>query len=290
MNTKNQSFPHPVMGNGDDVSSLLTIDNLRIGPTPVDTEIRFRITTDDRQLIDLVNKGDVEPVMFWHCRTTLTSELEKLVPLKNRQNGWEYEVFIDQEKIRDEVGVSVEMIAARNLQNFHWSNQHPDYGSSTFDVRAGDYVALPGSFKFKAAKLFDAMNPPLSSFFDIIVDPKIRGHLEVDFDDDDQIRVRISEHVKEKLLHTGMPSSLKISLVVLPALIETLAFMEKQCNLEHGEDLTNRSWYVNLLNLLPHRSLTEDGPLKAAMHILREPYLEALSTTENEELEADNDE
>lgn len=285
MNTQNQSFPHPVLGNGDDVSSSISISNISIGPTSLDTSIRFRVTTDDQQLIDFVNSGDIEPVFFWHCRSTLTSEIEKLHPVKKRQDGWQFEVLLDQEKIRGEVDVSVEMIATKELVDFQWTNQHPDYGSSTFQIRPGDYIALAGSFKFKAAKLFDAMNPPLSSFFDIIGDPQLTDPLEVDFDDDEQIRVRISTYVKEKMLHPGMGASLKISLVVLPALIETLGFIERQSLTEDGEDLTCRSWYQNLQNLLTYNKLSEVGPLKAALQLLKQPYMEALSTMDFEESE-----
>ena len=100
MPTSFGSFPHPVIGNGDDVhSQLLVEDQIVVTPTPEDVEIRFNIFTDDEQVEDLVAKGEAKFVFWWHCSSTFSSGMLKPFATRKTLHGWTFECSLDQREI-----------------------------------------------------------------------------------------------------------------------------------------------------------------------------------------------
>lgn len=282
---QNGSFPHPVIGNSDDVNSTLTLTNIVVAPSIEDVRLDFRLTTNDTQLMELVNDGTLQVIIFWHCRATLSSGILNPLQVKQRIDGWTYQCQLMQEDIRDRVDIAVEIVAPKDLDNFQWDNQHPDYGDQTFSVSTGDYLGIADSFYFDATKLYDAMNPPLGSIFKVVEDPKLTAPMKVDFSGETQVIIQLSSDVARGFTELGYYSSLKLSLVVLPALMETLSFISRMELNEDGEDLSQKEWYGHLKRLLAYHQAEVNQPLEAAQRLLGNPTVDALKTINAEEAE-----
>lgn len=285
MALQNGSFPHPVAGNGDDVSSFLALTNIIVRPSVEDVEFRFRLETDDRQLMDLVNNGTLEIVIFWHCRATLSSGVLTPIHIKNRIDGWEFTCQLDQQILRDRVDITAEIVAPNNLSSFKWDNQHADYAGASFDIKKADYLGVVDSFHFDAAKLYDIMNPPLGSIFRMVEDPDLGVPMKVDFARDDQVRIFLSTEVATGFKELGYYSSLKLALVVLPALVETLSFISRMESAADGEDLTSKDWYQQIKRLLAYHGANLNRPLESAQKLLGNPTEDALKTINDEDSE-----
>lgn len=279
------SFPHPVIGNGDDVSSSLHLTNIGISPTVEDVLIKFKVFTDDQQLQDLVNSGRAEIVIWWHCRATLSSGILEPLAVEPKIDGWRFECSLDQEFLRDRVDIVVEISAAQDIEDFKWDNQHEDYGDQTFSISAADYLAFAGDFYFNAAKLYDAMNPPLGSIFCITEIADQTEPIRVDFNRTEQVSVFLSPQVAEGLRALGYAADLKLSLVVLPVLMETLSYISRMEAMPEGDDLTSREWYQTLKRMIEHSKLDISSPLESAERLLNHTTAKALATLEQEENE-----
>lgn len=278
----NGSFPHPVIGHSDDVNSVLTLSNIDITTMTEDIRVDFRIETDDSQLVELVDDGSVEIVAMWTCGATLGGGRLSPSSLVKTFDGWEATCFLDQQEVRDGVEVSVELVAARSLENFRWERQHEDYENTTFAISTGDYLGLVGEFSFNADKVYDSLNPPLTSVFRIIerasqVEPMILDH-----SDGPQVTIYLSAEMAKGVRGLGYYSSMKLALVVLPALMETFATMARETAAD-GEGLSQTGWFRSLEVLLAKHDADVSRPLEAAQKILNNPTIAAINSLEIEE-------
>lgn len=285
MALQNGSFPHPVAGNGDDVDSNLALTNILVSPSVEDVQFDFRLITDDAQLIELVESGELSVVVFWHCRATLSSGILEPSQVRRLVDGWKFHCQLDQNLIRDHVEITVEIVAPNDIQDFKWEKQHEDYGDGTFSIKRADYLGIVDSFYFDAAKLYDPMTPPLGSIFQLIEDPELKVPMQVDFNDESQVRIRLSTNVATGFRELGYYSSLKLSLIVLPALMETLSFVARMEAAPDGEDLTNKDWYHQLKRLLAYHKADLTLPLEAAQKLLGNPTEDALNIVNDDDSE-----
>ncbi|MDL0402118.1 hypothetical protein QQO25_03940 [Corynebacterium lehmanniae] len=285
MALQNGSFPHPVAGNGDDVDSNLALTNILVSPSVEDVQFDFRLITDDLQLIKLVESGDLSVVVFWHCRATLSSGILEPTQIRRLVDGWKFSCQLDQNLIRDRVDVTVEIVAPNDIQDFKWEKQHEDYGEGTFAIKRADYLGIVDSFYFDAAKLYDPMTPPLGSIFQLIEDPELKVPMQVDFNGETQVRIRLSSNVATGFRELGYYSSLKLSLIVLPALMETLSFVARMEAAPDGEDLSGKDWYHQLRRLLAYHKADLTLPLEAAQKLLGNPTEDALNIVNDDESE-----
>lgn len=278
MALQNGSFPHPVVGNGDDVDSSLAITNIVVSPAVEDVQFDFRLVSNDQQLISLVNSGELSLVVFWHCRSTLSSGILEPLRIRKLLDGWQFYCQLDQTQVRGRVDITVEVVAPKRIGGFRWERQHSDYGDQDFEIRKADYVGVVDGFYFDASKLYDVMNPPLGSIFQLIEDPELRVPMIVDFEGDEQVRIRLSPDVASGFKDLGYYSSLKLSLVVMPALMETISFVSRMEANPDGEDLTSKEWYHQLKRLLAYHKASVDHPLESAQRLLGNPTVDALKT------------
>lgn len=270
------SFPHPVLGHHDDVSSKFEIVNIYVTPGVEDVEVKFRYKTDDPDLGRLLDQENATLIAWWTCAVTMTAGKLELGVHQEHADGKTYIGWIDQRLLRDIVNVEIFVIAKTRMPFFFWKNQHSDYGQTTFDIRKGDFLAIGGEFKFSADKLFDPMQPPVGSCFRITPDPQIRKGMVLDFSDDDQVVIRMSDEMIAGLQGIQHRPDLQISLVVLPALMDTIYFIQKNENDPADEDLSNSSWYQAVNKLIELSGGKTDSALEIAQSILEHPTTQVL--------------
>lgn len=276
MARRSGSFPHPVLGHEDDVSSSFEIVNVYVTPGIEDIEVKFRYKTDDPDLTRLLSGGDATLIAWWRCAVTMSSGRLELIVHKDHADGITYKGWVDQRGVRDNVDVEISVVADTRMSTFSWTNQHPDYGLATFDIRKGDILAEGGGFKFSANKMYDPMQPPLGSCFRITPDSAIKRGMTLDFSDSDQIIVRMSDDMISGLQGVSHRPDLQISLVVLPALMETIYFIQKNESDPADEDLSDTPWYRAIKELMDLSSGNFDGALAIAQQILEHPLTKVL--------------
>lgn len=286
MTISSGSYPHPVLGHYDDVSSTFEVVNFFVSPGIEDVEVKFRYKTDDPDLDALIQAGDAILMAWWDCTTTMAAGQLELSVLQEHADGKTYIGWLDQRLVRDRVTVTISVIADKRMPFFSWQNQHLDYGQTTFDVRRGDFLVEAGDFKFSAEKLYDPMQPPLGSCFRITPDPKIKKGMALDFSDDDQVVVRMSDEMIAGLQEISHRPDLQISLVVLPALMDTIHFIQKNESDSADEDLSGTAWYQAIKSRIDALNGAAESGLEIAQKILDHPTTKVLVNplfTDNEE-------
>lgn len=272
------SFPHPVLDSSDDVSSRFEVFNFTYTPSVEDVALRFQVRMDDPTLKNLVVAGRVRYSLRWSCSATLSGgEVEPSVE-KSYADSVGYVAWLDQRAVRGKVRVEVKLIAQEHITGYCLEHQHLDYGSASFDIEPGDILGQGGVTEIHPEKLYDPLNPPLGSCFTFEQDDSLKRGVRVHFDDDEHVLVRFPTAVFAGLQATSHLPELQISLVVLPALMETIAFIAQQGDpTKGGEDLSDRLWYQSL-EILVNRvgaSFT-DRPLEVAQKILEYPTDKAI--------------
>lgn len=271
------SYPHPVLDTSDDVASRFEITGATVEATQEDVEIKLQVVIDDPDLLGYINSGLARYSLRWTCGATIsTGEIEPEI-LRKHADGVSQRIFIDQQNLKGEVDVELHVIADKPISSFKWSRQNAEYGNAVFDIDKGDIVAFGGSFTFNANKQYDPLSPPVGSCFKFIQDPKLRKGIRVHFDSKEEVIVRIPSSLMERLHHFSGWPDLQIATLVLPALMETLAFMKANRESEE-EDLSDFRWVVAITNMVDKNGGFEEGLLHLAQKILENPIDRALLT------------
>ena len=278
MSMANASYPIPVLGNGEgadrDVASEWRVGNVVSESGTEYITIRFRVFTDDPDLARLIKEGSARIMARWQCSSTISTGYLDLMEKVRHADGLTYEATLDQRTVAGDILVDVFAAAVRPDPAFRWTRQHEDYGDGTFDVRVGDLLTTVQRFRVSTVKLYDPQNPPLDSIFHIVADsstPNMKG-IRTDYSDTDQIIVKMSPTL---LAHVQLMGSetLKLSTLVLPALVDAISFMRACDNdPDNTDDLSDREWHRTLTRLITANGLEhEDSPLAIAQRLLADP-------------------
>jgi hypothetical protein len=210
----------------------------------------------------------------WSCSPTISSgELNpKLVA--RHADSHTYEGWLDQQEVRGKVRVEVQIVAAEQIDHYRLSSQHADYGDATFRILPGDVLGYAGYFEFMPDKLYDPMDPPVGSLFKFV--GKGRGRqVKVRFDYDEHILVVFDDDLLAGLAAMSNRVDLQISLVVLPALMQTITYLKENSNPD-GEDLTGRDWYAPIHELVSSHGGFDTPAFEVAQKILGSPLHNSL--------------
>lgn len=278
------SYPHPVLDATDDVASDFEVSNVEVAPSIEDIGLTFYVRTNDPTLTRLLKERKARVSLRWHCSATLASCEEEPNVRMAIADGHQFESWIDQRQVRGTVDAEIRVLAIEPLNGFRWERQHPDYGDAVFDLRVGDVLADGGTFIFEANKLYDPLDPPVGSCFKFVEDASLRRGIRVTFEDDDAILVRLSRDAHRNLRLLAPRPELQISTVVLPALIQSVSFIQSTLNKEGSEDLSDRVWFKAISDKVGRLGGFEGEAIEIAQKILDYPVDRTLS------LEADAEE
>lgn len=261
------SYPHPVLGNQDDVSSDFQLQNAQFKPDVDDIEISFRIATDDPDLKRMLKSGEANLLARWDCPVTMSNGYLELDVVRQHADGKTFKGWLDQREVRDDVRVDIFVVASKAISEFSWEKQHEDYSQEKFEIRKGDLLANGGYFSIKVGKLYDPMDPPVGSCFRLTVDPNQKREIKVNFDDDEQVVILMSREMANGFQGLAFCPELQISLVILPALMETITFIQKNQGDDSEEDLSDKTWFQTVNSLLSSID-SETSPIAIAQQLL----------------------
>lgn len=263
------SYPHPVLDASDDVDSIMEVFNFTFAPSVDDVDIRFQVRMTDPDIQRLLDAGKAQYSFRWKCSSTINSGDLKAIPGQVYVDSVAYSGGIDQEDIRGTVRLEFKIIATDDISQYSLQKQHADYVNARFDLLPGDVIADGGYIQFEPDKLYDPLSPPVGSCFRFVTDKKRTKGLSVRFNDNDHINVLFPEKGLQGFGLLKENPELQISLVVLPALMETINFIKENLAAPDGDDeLSERKWFVAIKELVESIGSFDDSAFETAQKIL----------------------
>ena len=163
MNFNNISFPHPVLGIGNDVSSeikKIDVDDVEINSSDHSYEIKIKYSFDDEDLKQLVKDGKAEFICEATCTNTLYREI-----MKSEKPKIEFE--IPRKQVKGKVEFICLLVAKEEIESYSNTNFHSDYNGFSFDIEQGEVLVYFGDFSFNADIKYEKLKA-VSSFMEIV--------------------------------------------------------------------------------------------------------------------------
>lgn len=284
MKYKNVSLPYPVLGIHDDVYPLLEDDCVQMD-TPIKTamEYHFGITLNQRNhdITSLIEAGMAEYACEVTCKDTF---------LRRCWHSSEprFDITISRKEVSGHIDFQCFIAAKIDILDYSNSDFNEDYYGFTFDLEAGDILAIFPSAWWNTEIKFDKLYAA-GSFMQIIeaADDIEKTWFNLE---DDRILIEMPHELFEQYKRIGnsFPEVIHSSLVH-NALVYALS------NLGEYQD-KGKLWADSLMARLTQDSLLEQYDLsdmsqvyKVADIILQDPYkrlldsLEKIADSQNEE-------
>lgn len=260
MKVNAKSYPHPVLGNGDDLGGSFKVElPYELSRDAVVLHPSFSLRNS--AIEELLKKGKASFIAEVECRGTFYR--------RSFQIGVQNEsISIPAKLLRERVAVSFFVCATRDLEEYKPSEPHSDYEGAQFDVEAGDVLAVGGLSSFIAEKAFDPLRPPISSFMSIMEGNQHEGPMEIDYEADKITIVLSKADWKSYVGVRGQKPVQGIlhSAVVLPALVDAI----HKIHTSPGE-YERLNWFGRLDAILEAKKLQDKDPFEAAQRILDNP-------------------
>ncbi len=269
MRLSQRSFPHPVVGNADDVVDVAFQAPVEMYHDSADYYLRVVVQCSSKTISQLVKNGDATYVLHVECSNTLYRRAFEFSDVDR-------EFSIPSDQLNSTVEVNVFVVARRDIPKYKVDNAHPDYGATTFSIGTGDVLAVGETFTFEADIDFDALRS-VSSIMQIRERSGPNDQpMELDFSGD-KIAILLSpnDFAMYQTIKTCPPIGASIMpAIVLSALIKAIEVIKDQP--ANYEDLR---WFRCLKRRIDHMNLSiETESLELAQEVLELPIKRAFST------------
>lgn len=243
MNINNLSFPHPVLGVGDDISGKYDVDcEKEIFVDRVILKIDHKL--DNTSLFEMINKNSAIYGVEIKCLQTV---YRQMFFSKNVQQ----EIIINADDLRGKVEINFFVVALGKTQKYRPSAVNGEYGNAVFTVSSGEVLGYGGSTYFNADKRWKE-SESVSSFMSIIKSKEKKdGPIEY-FLMNDRIIISLPENDYDNYKKAGSDFKKIFNVyhgaLVYPALFYALTKIFD--NKETDEILKTYSWYEQLSDRL----------------------------------------
>lgn len=239
MKYNNRIFPHPVLGIEDDIDGNFEV-RLRVSSDHKKISVTPSFILSNESLEELVKKKEAAFVTQIYCRGTLFRKTYKTT------ESMPSPILIDSTKLNDKVEVDFFICADNSIENYKNDSASKDYQGYTFTIERGDILALGGSGNFYANKSPEELKS-VSAFMNIDTSGDKNKPMYNHYDGN-KITIMLSQDDYDQYqlikLNPYYTNTLHSS-VVLPALIETLRFMDS----DSASDYKEYKWFTLLSNL-----------------------------------------
>jgi len=270
MKVNSKSYPHPVLGNGDDLGGFFRVEfPYELGRDEVVLNPTFALKNSGIE--DLIKKGKASFIAEVECRSTF---FRKSFSTRNETEKFS----IPSKALRERVTVGFYVCADQNIKEYRPAEPHADYEGAVFDIDAGDILAVGGSSSFIAEKSFDPLRPPVSSFMSIMEGSHQVGTMQIDYDAD-KITIILSKADWKNYLEVRRQKPAQGILhgtIVFPALVDAIYKIQNSSGSYEGSN-----WYGRLEAILEARKLQDKDPFEAAQKILDNPVTRSLAGIES---------
>lgn len=274
MKAKNISYPYPVLGNEDDVRGTFDVSfKHALRKESVILKAEFKLS--NKTLAKLVEDKKAAFTIELECPGTFFRK-----SFSTHENKAQFE--IPASAVREQVTVGFYIRSMHDVPGYKIDGCHKDYDGFTFDVAAGDILALGGFTSFIAEKDFDPLKPAVSSLIAIKPGTHSSGPMQIDYSKD-KIFIKLSKADYENYFavknRTTVAGVLHAS-IVLPVLADAINLVAIQ-----DEESQNTHWYKRLEIILRQQGLPDGEPLLAAQKMLRSPVERCLYNLANDDEE-----
>lgn len=271
MKLSERSYPHPVLGNRDDVPNAAFQATIEMSADRHSVYLQTDTACSCETLNALLSAGRATRVLHVECSNTLFRRAYEF-------RGQQHRISIPADSLNDAVEVNVFVRATNRISDYAIPEAHPDYSGAVFDVRRGDILAVGEGQIFHIESSFDSLSR-IGSIMQISESPK-DGDLPMEptFDQDKiVIFLSKSDFADYKILKQNATVRDPLTTtIVLPVLVEALHILEKESD---GRD-DPRRWVRALSRRLENLHLrTEMQPLYLAQQLLELPVKRALSSS-----------
>jgi hypothetical protein len=250
------SYPHPVLGNEDDIAVGGINPEVSFRGTDEIVEINIRnLVTVNPTLDTLVAAGDASWGIRVQCaRTYFRSEFTT--------HAQSRDISLPGHDLEGRVDVEITLFAARAVSGYLPAGAHPDYGATTFDLECGEILGIGPAFSFEVDKQFDPLRAPVSSIMRISRGEHADGPFRLVLEDE-FIEVVLSQEdwARYAGVRDRVPAVVHVA-VVMPALAEALRRLV---------EFSGRRWADRLHAIVDARDIDTSQPLEAAQILLQEP-------------------
>lgn len=254
------SYPHPVLGNADDVTigSIEPEVNFRAADEIVELDIRNLITSNPTLDPMLADTRASWGVRIQCARTYLRTEYQTTEQTLH--------VKLDGHDLEGRVEVEIVLFAAKAISRYLPAGAHADYATATFDLEPGAVLGIGPAFSFDVGKQFDPLRAPVASIMRVSKGEHSQGPFRLALEDEFvEIILSEADWVHYAGIKDRVPGVLHVSLV-LPALAEALRRMV---------EFAGRRWADRLLAIVEAREVSVVQPLEAAQVLLQAPLTRA---------------
>lgn len=260
------SFPHPVLGNRDDVAGSFEPSLTRHGDRKdITLEIRS-LETGNASLDSYILRNQARYAIQVECASSGYRE-------SFLSTGPSFDVKIPLERLYRTVEVDVGIVAIDDIIDYRPSGLHPDYEDAQFEIEAGDVLAVGDGWRFSITTEWDPMRAPISSLMRIVRGADENGPMVVDFETE-RILVKVPEQdFKRYLRRKGDSAALLHAAIVLPVLSAAIERRSREAS-------NGTLWATRLGELLETRQIDDDDALRAAQELLRMPVSRGLECLE----------
>ena len=273
-NNRNRSLPHPLLSPySTDVSPNTFSFDCPAGSILADRDAWVITGTIRHECPDLrvhIASGAAVFGLHVECSRTFYRAWFPLV-------GPEVKVNLPASLVRGKVELLAMCIATREMAAYSLTGQHEDYGNATFEITAGDLLAVAPEIEFDAYIDLDPIRR-ISSILDIKrSDDRLTGPAQIDFNGD-HIRVELAredyQHYVELRADPAVRGLLSAN-VVFPAILQAVNHLGQLTPDELQEAKDNRRWCRCLTTRLERERTTPDAApedvFSAVQTILKEP-------------------
>ncbi len=270
--TQSISFPHPVVGVGDDVSGSLGCNapELDFGVDSTTLGINGLAVTNPT-IAGLIQQGDAAFTLRISCGATYYRETFQT-------HDAQLQHVLPSAKLLGDVKLQVRVCTLKRIENYRPEGLHPDYEGRSFTVQAGDVLAVGDDFTVKADKQFDPLATNIPSIMRIIRGKHEKGPFQVNFSREQiVIALSVEDHSRYGLASNVAPGVIHAA-IVFPVLCEAIARVRNQS--DENDMLAESRWFQRLKDMMEARGIEEDESLvEAAQKLLDAPLARALGDT-----------
>jgi hypothetical protein len=269
MKLSQRSYPHPVVGNRDDVPGAAFQAAVEMVSDKQNVYIDLTAKCSSSTINQLISEGAARHVLHVECSNTLFRRAYEFPETSKR-------ISIPAENLNDAVEVNIFVRAMRDASGYSVDAAHSDYNGATFQIRQGDILAVGEGYVFHIESSFDALSR-IGSIMQI-EEATEEGDFpkRVDFNGEKILIILSKADFKDyKLLKAqeGVSAALTTT-IVLPVLVEALHFWKSG---EAGAEEDSLRWMRALRSRISALELeAESDNLILAQKLLELPLRRAL--------------
>lgn len=257
MNSSNYSFPHPVLGNGDDIGGLFEI-NMQLKRVKERRTIEFQIT--EIRLENFYFQKQLFSKHFGLLYKVYCGATFMTWTFINPDNKFE----INEEFVFGKVDVECYIISLNQISDYQDKTFHPDFESYKFAVEKYDIVGMVGKITVPIDHQYEKRG--ISNIFLFVPESEHNSPISYEFNGDKIIiKYPLSEtgsHIHHELF--GRSPWVAYNIFITPALTEAFRIIMDE---EKHDDFKEKEWFQVLDDLLPIEIRSDDPYINAQLLI-----------------------